>query len=508
MTFTLQSAGTTYRISTQTGSAIAARDANLGEHDPRNPSAIAHAAGTLLGQLIPSVLDGFCTTLCANVFVLGLMWHLRAEGAQPIAIYLLLPIVIRAFGALAVMFGTGAARTMEALNPAVALVRAELVYLVVAVGAVVGTCTWLVPDHVIRVVACAVLGLLMPVTLGHLHNFVVSRRGQSANSNRIADNPLGEGLAAGMLWLTVPALTLLFLLTIVSWLGSTMGHGDGYWLALASCYLGMTMSLPYYVTVASVQPLLSLARRSGLLIDSLRVENGQRRLARVQESARPALSCAVTAQSQACIGLPLLAALMMGTLSKGSGIRIAGAEALSALCVCPIAVVAPLAPLVRSSLQAAQATAKEVHRQIAGFTQEAGLFRVPANFTPSYRSCVEVASRESNRRVFGSNLAFASIPIAYCALLHLITRDANLFGQGMALYLGLIAIATCIIGFGLEIADALASAARTRTLRGGLWQPLATDSVLHHLALHTTTSIRTVAKATALIALTLSPYVF
>ena len=312
-----------------------------------------------------------------------------------------------------------------------------------------------------------------------------------------------------MLWLIVPALALLFLLTVVLWLGSTMGHGDGYWLALASCYLGMTMSLPYHVTVVSVQPLLSLARRSVLLIDSLRVEDGQRRLARVQESARPALSCALTAQSQACIGLPLLAALMMGTLSKGSGIRISGAEALSALCVCPIAVVAPLAPLLRSSLQAAKATANEVHRQIAGFTQEAGLFRVPANFTPSYRSCVEVASRESNRRLFGPSLAFASIPIAYYVLLHCTTRDPNLFGQGIALYLGLIAISACVIGFALEIADGFTSAARTRTLRGGLLQQhLAIDSVLHHLALHATTSIRTVAKATALIALTLSPYVF
>src|SRR5664280_2193623 len=112
--FALQTSGTTYRLAAQVGTRVASLDANLAEIDPRNPSAIAEAAGVQLGQLVPHVLDAFCSSLCANALIAVILW--RIVGTERLSTehtYLLIPVVMRAFGSLATVFGAGAARTVS-----------------------------------------------------------------------------------------------------------------------------------------------------------------------------------------------------------------------------------------------------------------------------------------------------------------------------------------------------------------------------------------------------------
>ena len=511
VTLAIQSSGTTYRISTQIGSAVATNDANLGDHDPRNPSTIAGAAGTQLGQLVPNVLDAFCTALCANVLLMALLLNLRGEASSTLpAPYLLMPVVLRAFGVLASAFAAASARTMEALNPRSALLRSEIVFIVVVIGAICGSCTWLVPEQMARLSVCAMVGFLLPLGLSHLQDLVVSRTVQVSKSARSsAENPWGEGLFAGMLWLVAPMLILFVVMAAVLRIGVATGLGDGQWLAVTLCYLGMGISLPFCVTIESAHPLVSLARRTAHLIDSLRVDDGQRRLARLEETTRAAMFHAVSTQTQAAIGMPLLAALAIGMLAKGSGAKVAGTEVFSALYVCPIAFFVPLALILQSSLRASKAVANEVRRQLGGFAQDAGVFRVPAEFTPSYRNCVDIAARESTRKVALPSVAFVAIPLIYGVILCLLAKTPAQIGQALALFLSVVAIVTSVVGFVFEAANNFTNKVRGRSLRGANSQHSSTvGCTLHHLAGHATPAIRILAKATVIVALTFSPYVF
>ncbi len=172
-------------MAAQVGTSVASLDANLAEIDPRNPSAIAETAGIQLGQLIPHILDTFCSVLCANALIVFVLW--RLVGAVRLSTehaYLLVPVVMRAFGSLANVFGTGGARSLESRNPAPAFLRAQAVYIIVAIGAICGSSIWLTPDFSLRVSLCGVLGFLFPISLSHWQSWIVKRQVHAKKTSR------------------------------------------------------------------------------------------------------------------------------------------------------------------------------------------------------------------------------------------------------------------------------------------------------------------------------------
>ena len=510
VTLTMQSSGTTYRMCSRTGSTVASHDANLGDHDPRNPSAIADAAGLQLGQLVPTTLDAFCSSLCGNVLLLFLLWCLRTDNASALpASYLFLPLVLRGFGALATVFAMASVRTMESLNPASALLRSQAVFVVIVLGAIGGGCTWLVPEQLTRLALCGVAGFLLPLAVSHWQNFVVNRAVQRTKSPRpTSDGIWAEGLVVGLLGLAVPLLLLLAVLFGVLKSGASAGLGHGRWLALMVCYLGMGIAMPFCITIDAARPLVALSRRAVHLIDSLRVDDGQRRLARLEEAAYSPTAHAISTQTQAAAGMPLLAALTLGILAKVPNSGAAGTEAISTLYLCPLALLVPLALILQASLRSSKAISNEVRRQLSGFPQEAGVFRVPSDFTPSYRNCVDIASRESTRNLGIPSVALVAIPLAAGAIVCWWLRDTEPTGQALALYVGVVAVTVSVVGFILEAANDFANKAGTRTLRGiNSQQSMTVGDAVHHLAIHAPPTIRLLAKATAIVALTYSPYV-
>lgn len=508
--FVMQSTGTTYRMCSRMGSAMATHEANLGDQDPRNPSTIADAAGIQLGQLIPDTLDAFCSSLCGNVLLLFMLWSLRLDGASSLpASYLLLPLVLRAFGALATVFSTASVRTMESLNPAVALLRSQAVFVIVVIGAIGGACTWLVPERLLRLSLCGVAGFLLPLGLGHWQNFLVNRAVQHAKLPRQAhDGFWGEGLGIGMLGAAGPLVLLTIVLLSVFQVGLSTGLGHGEWLAVMVCYLGMGIAMPFCITTDAARPLVALARRAVHLIDSLRVDDGQRRLSRLEEASTAVSSQAISTQTQAAVGLPLLAAIAIGLLAKGAKSGAAGPEVLSTVYLSPLALLVPLAVILQASLRASRAIANEVRRQISGFPQEAGVIRVPADFTPSYRNCVDIASRESTRNNGLPSVAFVAIPLALGSVLFFGKVDSGPAGRALALYLGMIAVTVSATGFILEAASDFAHKALSRTPRAtNFQQSIAVGDVINHLAVHATPAIRLLAKAAVIVALIYSPHV-
>jgi len=136
------------------------------------------------------------------------------------------------------------------------------------------------------------------------------------------------------------------------------------------------------------------------------------------------------------------------------------------------------------------------------------VFRVPADFTPSYRNCVDIASRESTRNLGIPSVALVAIPLAAGAIVCWWLRDTGPTGHALALYVGVVAVTVSVVGFILEAASDFANKAGTRTPRGiNSQQSMTVGDAIHHLAIHSPPAIRLLAKATAIVALTYSPYV-
>jgi hypothetical protein len=509
--FALQTSGTTYRLAAQVGTRVASLDANLAEIDPRNPSAIAETAGVQLGQLVPHVLDAFCSSLCANALIAVILW--RIVGTERLSTehtYLLIPVVMRAFGSLATVFGAGAARTLESLSPVSALIRSRAVFLVIAIGAICGSCIWLTPNISLQLSVCGILGVVFPFLLSHWQSWLVKRQIHTKkHSRQILDSPWNEGIFTGMAGVVVPLLLLVALLTGVSYVGTSIHLVNGRIIALMVCLLGMNIIVPFSVTLTSAFPLVVLARRAACLVESRRADDGQRRLARLEEAVRNAASSAASVQTHCGIGLPLLAAFAIGTLVKDSGSGIFGAEALSAVSLCVIAFVVPLSFGLQASTRANNAVVNEIHRQLGGFPKESGITRLPLEFTPSYRSCVDIAAREATKHLsFPTSVIVVpslTLGLALCWL----SKSPGQVGQALALYLGLVAISAFASGFVFEVAYDIARIVSARSARNSPLQCVASDnSAVHHLALHATPAVRILAKISVIAALTFVPYMF
>src|ERR1019366_958549 len=82
-------------------------------------------------------------------------------------------LVMRAFGSLATVFGAGAARTLESLSPVSALVRSQTVFIVIAIGAICGSCIWLMPNNSLQLSVCGIFGVMFPFLLSHWQCWLV-----------------------------------------------------------------------------------------------------------------------------------------------------------------------------------------------------------------------------------------------------------------------------------------------------------------------------------------------
>ena len=509
VSFVLQSSGTTYLLAAQNGTLAAARDANLSDADSRNPSAIADTAGVELGHLVPHTLDAFCSALCTNAVValvlLKLVGTARLSSERS---YLLLPIIMRGFGSLANVFGAGAARTLESLSPSPAFLRAQAVVVIVVLGALSGCCYWLTPDFSTRLAACGALGLIFPFVVSHFQSWLSMRSAHSKRpERRTFDNAWNSGLVLGAAAVVVPLVSLLSVTAAVVHVGATLPISHGRILTLMVFLLGMSIIMPFAVTLQSSWPLVILARRGAFLLNGRRGDAGQRRLIRLEEAARRAAAWAASVHTQSSIGIPLLAAYALGTLGKDPQAFPFETELLAVISACVIAVVLPLAVGFKASSRASRAVVAEVRRQLMGGQSNSGGGRISAEFTPSYRACVDTAARESAKQM--------SIPMAVAVTPGLLlgvaliwtTKNPGLIGQALAVYLGQVAIAVLVAGFVAEVANEFANNSRVRSS-----QPLpdiaAIDCAIHHLAVCTTPAVRFLAKTSVIAALTFVPYVF
>ena len=398
--------GAAYHVAAAVGALGAS---GLDPADPRNPSMVAALVGDHVGTGVRRAVDMFAAATLANVAavtlgVAALKSNAGVSGTHAWAL-VTLPFVIRGVGVLASAFGLFSARVKEAERAAAGLWRGQISATILLVGGIVGAALWLVGNPDFGWIAGAgISGVLAAAAIGHLSRRTADRRFGAVQEMLEASRAgqasvVARALAVGCRGVLGPAVLLSGSLGTAFQLGERAHVPGGGLLATATALSGFLSASGYVLAMGLFGPIASGAigiaalepeaarpevRRRAVLLDDAGFAAG-----RVSESFFIALGGAAAVVSG--LGIPLVSMPPIDaaafSLSKGT---VVWSGALGAAVV-----VAFAGRALGVATRAARAAGAEIERQLRVFPREGGVLRVPEDYTPSYRTIIDLASRLS-----------------------------------------------------------------------------------------------------------------
>src|SRR6266536_3560516 len=138
-------------------------EANIPEDDPRNPAVIADLVGDNVGDCAGRGADLFESTAAENIGAMILaatLYQTNAARLGPNVLgVMLFPLVARAFGIIASIFGVMIVRTDGKEDPMHALNRGFYVTAVLAAAGFAGASLWLLQEYWLNFFFCGLLGI-------------------------------------------------------------------------------------------------------------------------------------------------------------------------------------------------------------------------------------------------------------------------------------------------------------------------------------------------------------
>jgi Na+/H+-translocating membrane pyrophosphatase len=364
-------------------------DASIDAGDARDPALLAELVGHLTGELLPRALTSYVCGLCATISV-ALLALTGGNASRGALTWLVLVVLVRAFGAVGSVCGVFAARVTDDEAPLQALWRGQASALVVSLFGLGAALFWLERELLLPLFAAGALGLLAMALVGQL-SWLPLRRGTVA-TREFSDNRSGgeaatiaRGTSSGLasLWpaLVVPALVLALV-------ERALAQAAPSGLLLVTFAAGALALNPFALSMAGFGLLATHARGVATLA-RLEVEP-RRRAGRLDDAS---VLGAAAGSTHATLALSL--SLLLGLLS----LTTSGSPALTAsLGLSAFATVAGVALVLlfgaratRSAVLGARLVSVEVERQFREFPRQQSAATPPTDFIPSYKGCVEAA---------------------------------------------------------------------------------------------------------------------
>ncbi|HEX2870341.1 MAG TPA: sodium/proton-translocating pyrophosphatase [Polyangiaceae bacterium] len=405
-------------------------DSSSEGRDARDPALLAELVGHLTGELLPRALTSYVCGLCASVSAALLALSSSATAKSALS-WLVLMVLVRGFGAIGSVCGVLAARASDEEAPLLALWRGLGSALAVSLFGLGAALFWLEREHMLPLFAAGALGLASMALVGLL-SWLPLRRGPSTTrelndaraSGEAASIARGAGSGLAGLWpaLVVPAVAL-------AGLERAVGQSVPAGLLLVAFAAGALALAPFALSLAGFGLLATHARG---VVTLARLEVEPRRRGRLEEASVLGSAAGATHAS-----LALALSLLLGLLSLTTPQAPAGSLGVAAFATVGgvVLVLVLAARATRSAVHGARLVSVEVERQLREFPRQQGVLSVPADFTPSYKGCVEAAfdaARAASSLELGSLLA---APFLLGALLHFgasPTRNTPLLGFALA----------------------------------------------------------------------------
>ncbi len=391
------------------GSHVSEQDAAL-EGDARDPSLLATLVGQTVGELLPRAMLGYVCGLSVTVSV-ALLTAASATGATLASLVLLL--LVRAFGVVASLCGVLAARVTDDEAPSRALLRGQICAAVVSVFGLGAATFWQAREHLGAQLAAGALGLLAMLLVSWLA-WLPLRRGarplrelsdaqQSGDAAAIVRGA-GAGFAALLPALLIPSLAF----ASAEAAFAPAAPVDALLVAFTAGALSL---LPFAQAVAGVGLLAGSARGFATLA---RLEaEAKRRGSKLDDAATLASALGSTHLSLAVANSALLGLLAFSAgQAKPAPIGALG----MALAVGVTLILLSAGRALRSALLGARLVTQETQRQLAGLPRQNGVTAVPADFTPSYKTCVEATLEAARSSSSVEALVAVAAPFLLAAL--------------------------------------------------------------------------------------------
>ena len=525
----LQRSGAYYLCAGELGATLGGEHrAGLHQHDARNPAIIASLVGDHLGKITVRSVDLFVSSALANsVAVIVGVTVLRSSPDDLGSAYSLacVPFVVRSFGVIASGFGVMVVRSDEARSPAHALWRGQITTAVVTLGGIVGASAWLLGDHPRWwLIAAGTLGITAAAAAGYLARLRADRRTATVremlDALRAQDlTTIAQGMGAGMRSVPVPLLVIAAAMVATWQLGRASSVPGGAVIASLTAVMAMLACGPYLLAVGMFGPLATNAQGVAAMGSGDAHAEGQRRSAKLAEAGGLATAVADTYLLVAGCLTALLAATVLPLLALDPSkpldlpaINLAQPLVGWSGALGAAAVAAYAGGVVQACARGVRSVTGEVVRQLGGFAAGSSTPQVPRDYTPSYRICIETASRGALLRVLPEVGLGLVGPIGLALLLGLAYRpvDPTLAHQALASFV-IIASVTGLVGaLALDgVRGALSAARRADRARGSLAisnASAATDAVAGVLGNSAGPAAHLLVKAAAVTSLAVAPF--
>jgi Na+/H+-translocating membrane pyrophosphatase len=514
----IQRGGGTYHAAAGIGADHAGeRDAGLEHDDPKNPAVLSELVGDHVGAVATRAVDAFVSGTAANIAALVLGASMIRDAESNALALILLPLVVRAFGVIGSAFGMMLVRTNEAGSVAGALFRGYLSTVSVTLVGTAGTLFWVLGERWGSLtVACAAIAVAVGGAACAL-KFRLSRRSfvltDASDSLRVdGGTAASAALGAGLQTVVLP----MCLLAGAGLLAMRAGSGSDFRGAEAISLLTWTTTVlacsPYALAVGALGPSVDTARAIAAMTDS--GGDAKRRIARVDDSGFIGSAVARQYLSLSSALSTLLAALALEHLTEtalpsnyAASTSVVWCAALGACLV-----LAYSGGVARSATRVAREIAAEVERQLRGFPREHGVAKVPSDYTPSYKTCIDLAASASLKKLLAPALQSLLAPFALGFALKVLYRSTEPRLAISSLMWFVAASSITALGATLSV-DATRTALglvrranRSREAAGGFGASISADALGDVFGNSAGPAAQLLVKATAGAALVLAPF--
>jgi K(+)-stimulated pyrophosphate-energized sodium pump len=308
---------------------------------------------------------------------------------------------------------------------------------------------------------------------GPLRDMLDALRGGSAAT-------VTQGLGAGLQATGLPMLAVGAAMLAAWQLGAGTDLPGGGLAASLTALMAMLGAGPFMLAMGTLGPIAGNARGVAAMTSLPAEADPARRSGRLDDAGYSATTVAQTyfivvgclAALCAAAALPaLLVGVGTGLLTSIPGaVDVSNPAVVWSGAVGAVAVLGYAGSAARQSTRCVRSLAAEVGRQLRGFPRERGIALIPRDYTPTYRTCIELATRTALQRILPVATAALLLPAALGIALGLLysATTSGLVWQGLTA----LVVFAAVTGLGAALAvdgtrGALTAARRANRPRSG-----------------------------------------